>query len=255
VRSNEELHLFGPDLVLRKSQRVIDGDRKSWNLAYSHDGSSFLTSMDNGQGGQNLTLLDGDDLRPLYSCSYGPGMQSPTTIIGHSGASLLPDGNSILRIRRVAVQGICKPPNVIYQWKGDASYPTFVNQNRLVLSGPIRDLLLLSPQGQVVSRELLARSTTSDQYVVSSLNGTVFAIAAQTFRGGSSFFDISSHLARLSIIVFESQSGKKLCEPPILPVPMDGYDLVLNADGTLLAIRIDDNIQVFRLPVIHQEPR
>jgi hypothetical protein len=248
VRSNGQLRLFGPDLVLITSNQVATSHRISWNLFNSQDGSSLLISAENGEGDQNLTLLDGDNLRPLYSCSLKTGLQAPTTILGYSGASLLPDSNSVLRVRRLALQEICKSQRIIYEWNGDAAYPTLLNKDRLVLTGPTREILLLSTEGQVVSRELLARSTTSDQHVASNLNGKMFAIAAKTFRGGSSLFDISAHLTQLKIIVFDSQNGKKLCEIPILPAAINSFDFALSSDGTLLAVRTDEILQVFRLP-------
>lgn len=83
-----------------------------------------------------------------------------------------------------------------------------------------------------------------------SADGRRFAVAVLAHRGGSSFFDVSSHSVLKRILVYDMSSRKPVYTLEAKKQNIkDISGLALSPDGSLMAILADGVVEVYRIPL------
>jgi hypothetical protein len=80
------------------------------------------------------------------------------------------------------------------------------------------------------------------------LRGTVVAVLAERFTGGSRLLDLDGHINKVRIIVYRVLDGKRLAEVPIAPLPLSVFDFAISGDGKRLGVLSDGDLAIFSIP-------
>lgn len=243
VFANGRLELLSTALKSEKRVILSEGAKPAITILPSVDRQTILT-LNTAPTGTLVDLWDANSLEKISSCTMQGSW--PDSLINDVDAGLVSDASSP-ETHQVAIGRVCGKHRVIYKWTGDPEFPAMISENAILLGGAYSHFQIIREGEGIIKEEHFGKRDLVDSEIRQSADGAFFAVAIKTFRGGSSFFDVSPHLSGLRIVVFSSQGLSKVADIRVPHIPKNRFDFSLSPQGSRIAILTDDYLQVFSL--------
>jgi hypothetical protein len=254
LRLHNDLNLLAGSGELRLERTLPEG-RGHWNIMAPPSGRFFVVA--GHRGISEIVILSAADLKEVATCSIGEHrvLNSVSNRVGlfHYSDQAL--------VRRVEVGELCGP--VLFarpETSNDPEPLALLDDGRVVLvgvtvkgpHGPVTPTVALQAGGLERWRDSFDRKHENVSHVRTGGNGSVFAVLVQTYAGGSRALDRNGQRTKARIVVYRTEDGKRLMEVPIVPLPPERLDAVLDfaisrddrylgvlSDGTLRCLPIN----------------
>lgn len=244
LRTGNDLALFSANGGL-VGRRIIPKDhwirilpsRRAFVLSWTWGGRievvdmrTLVTVSECGSNDKNLTdsVLSVSD---NCSMTYGPSLSGDT------------------HVQQIRVNQRCGPLEYAFDTtRGSRDFSSSLLDDRTVMS-PGTGWVVVQDRGVERWRD----SSYSKNELVRGdirmdLRGTVVAVLAERFTGGSRLLDLDGHINKVRIIVYRVLDGKRLAEVPIAPLPLSVFDFAISGDGKRLGVLSDGDLAIFSIP-------
>ncbi len=253
LRMHNDLKLLSGSGELRFERPLPEG-RGHWNILAPPSGRFFVVA--GHRGIREIVVLSATDLKEVATCSVGDhrvlnSVSDRAGLFHYSDQTL---------VRRVEVGELCGP--VLFASPETANEPeplALLDDSRVVsvgvtVKGPhgsAKPTVALQAAGVERWRDSFDPTHENVSHVRVGGNGSVFAVLVQTYAGGSRALDRNGHRTKARVVLYRSEDGKRLMEVPIVPLPPERLDAVLDfaisRDGRYLGILSDGTLRC--LPV------
>jgi hypothetical protein len=252
ILAPELVALYSPSLELVKDFKLSSEQQSHlWNFYPSPTGKSILVEYHNPES--SFQWIEGSSLQPQPTWNDSlPGVSISDKELAFFRSPYIKSKGSathevLIRPRDGPERVVCR----VLVGQGDScGSPEFVSNDVLALSMPHGLSLVPKTGGDALLKANFRDDEWLGRPLHPSADGKRFAVAIWAHKGGSAFFDISSHNVLKRIVVYDLQSRQAV-------YTLDGKKqrisdvsgLALSPDGSLMAILTDGVVAVYRVPL------